>query len=360
MITDGAAAPAAGGGRSVFPGNGEMASRMRDTDWAAMVLGPVEGWSASLQTAVGIALESRFPMLIWWGPELTMLYNDAYISILGDKHPAALGRAGSAVWADVWPVVGGMLAQVMGGGPATYDEDLLLAMTRRGFLEEAYFTFSYSPVRDETGGIGGVFTAVTETTDRVLGERRLRLLRALGEVTAVTAPGVEQACAAVLRVLGTGRTDVPFASLYLLDEQGHTARRAGFYGMTDDPKVVPVELDRDRDAERPVWAALSSDRSLVLTGLAGSYGGLFLPAGGPMDAQVTGGIPDPDTAVAMALTAATGTPVGVLFAGVSPYRGLDENYRQFLDLVRGQVEGAIADATAYQAQRRRARRAGPG
>ena len=157
---------------------------------------------------------------------------------------------------------------------------------RHGYLEEAYFTYSYSPIRDETGGVAGVFTAVTETTDRVLNERRLRTVRELGDISAVTAEMMQQACDAALAVLARSRADIPFASIYLFNAENAegVARRAAFFGMIDDPRIVPAELDPDRD-DQPLWAVLSSapaQRSRVLTGLAADYPGLFTPTGGPM------------------------------------------------------------------------------
>lgn len=163
----------------VLMGGGEMGALMRAVDWSVTPLGPVADWPQSLRTAVSICLASRFPMLIWWGPDLVMLYNDAYRPILGAmKHPAAMGQRGAACWPEIWDIIGPMLTGVLTHGEATWSEDQLLLLDRNGYVEECYFTFSYSAIRDESGGVGGVFTAVTETTARVLSERRLRTLRA--------------------------------------------------------------------------------------------------------------------------------------------------------------------------------------
>ena len=129
----------------VFPGNSEMAWRMRDLDWSKSVLGPVEHWSQALKTSVSTCLNCAFPIVIWWGPELAMFYNDEYRAVLGPKHPAALGERGAKVWAEIWDVVGPMLAQVMDRAEETRSRDLLLHMNR-GYLEETYFSFSYSPI----------------------------------------------------------------------------------------------------------------------------------------------------------------------------------------------------------------------
>ena len=159
-----------------------MGARMRAHDWANSPLGPPEHWPEALKLATSIALTSRFPMVHWWGPDLIMLYNDAYRPMLGaNKHPGGLGRPGIESWGEIWDIIGPQLRAVLERGEASWAEDLLLPMDRYGYLEEAYFTFSYSPIKHADGSIGGVFTAVSETTGRVLGERRLRTLRELAE-----------------------------------------------------------------------------------------------------------------------------------------------------------------------------------
>jgi hypothetical protein len=131
----------------VFPGQTEMAQRMRQHDWAGTPLGPVDRWPQSLLTSVSTCLECAFPIILWWGPELTILYNDEYRPMLGSaKHPAALGVAGEQVWAEIWDVIAPMLSQVYERGEATRSRDLLLHIDRDGYPEEAYFSFSYSPI----------------------------------------------------------------------------------------------------------------------------------------------------------------------------------------------------------------------
>src|SRR3954469_4079095 len=193
-------------------GGGETGVLMRSFDWSRTPLGPVEGWPQSLRTIVSICLNSRFPILVWWGPDLVMLYNDAYRDIVGSKHPHALGAPGREVWPEIWPIIGPLLDGVISRGEATWSENTLLRLVRRGFPEECYFTFSYSPIRDESGGIGGVFTAVTETTERVIGERRLRALRELA-AQAVGPKGVVAVCHAAADVLAGYPLDLPSAAV---------------------------------------------------------------------------------------------------------------------------------------------------
>lgn len=153
--------------------DGEMRELFHRTDWAATPFGPVESWPPNLSSLVDVCLSSRFPMLICWGPDLLMLYNDGYRSLLGaSKHPQAWGRSVRDVWPEVWDVIGPMLAGVVNGGPATWVEDELLVVDRNGYLEEAYFTWSYGAVHDDTGAVAGILNVATETSAKVLAERR--------------------------------------------------------------------------------------------------------------------------------------------------------------------------------------------
>src|SRR5678815_4807296 len=158
-------------GKPTISGRGEMAERVRAFDWASTPLGVPEQWPQSLRVAVGICLNSRFPMFVWWGPHLINIYNDAYVPMLGKRHPAALGKPAQPTWADIWHIVGPQAEAVMLRGEATWNERVLLVMERHGYTEETWFTWSYSPIPDDKGGIGGLFCAVTEDTPRVIAER---------------------------------------------------------------------------------------------------------------------------------------------------------------------------------------------
>ena len=159
-----------------------MGERVRAMDWAATPLGPADTWPRSLRVALGICLNSRFPMFVWWGPDLINLYNDAYIPVLGKRHPDALGRPARATWEEIWPVVGPQADAVMRRGEATWNDRVLLVLERNGYTEDTYFTWSYSPIPDDSGGIGGLFCACTEETQRVRAEAdRDRLLARLDD-----------------------------------------------------------------------------------------------------------------------------------------------------------------------------------
>src|SRR5215813_13091396 len=183
-------------------GGGELGARMRAFDWASTSLGPAELWPRSLKTAVRIMLTSRQPIWIGWGRDLIYLYNDPYKSIIGGKHPWALGRPTAEVWRELWSDIGPMLATAMQGDEGTYVEEQLLIMERSGYPEETYYTFSYSPVPDDDGGVGGIICANTDDTRRVIGERQLALLRELAAAS-VDARTVERTCRRIAQALAT-------------------------------------------------------------------------------------------------------------------------------------------------------------
>ena len=154
----------------VFLGsNGEMSALMRKKDWSRTSLGPVEHWPQSLKTTLGILMHSKFPMFLFWGPELICFYNDAFVPSLGKegKHPQALGGKANDVWPEIWPTIYPMIVDVMKGNKAIWSKDQLIPIYRNGKIEDAYWTFSYSQVFDEQNTVAGVFVAVSETTAQV-------------------------------------------------------------------------------------------------------------------------------------------------------------------------------------------------
>jgi signal transduction histidine kinase len=242
---------------------GTMGALMRGHDWSDSPLGAPAAWPPALRTVVGLMLNSKFPMFAAWGPELAFLYNDAYMDILGRKHPLALGRPFCDVWADIWHDISPIVDEAM-RGHATYHKNLPLKMHRHGYDEETWFTFSYSPMRDEEGRVHGVFCACTETTEQVLSARhraeeidRMRLLfqQAPGILAVVLGPDhvFEIANDAYLRLVG--RDDiVGHAVAKVLPE----VRDQGFIALLDkvyrtgEPHVgheMPVRLRRRPDSE---------------------------------------------------------------------------------------------------------------
>jgi PAS domain S-box-containing protein len=274
-----------------------MGARMRDMDWSKTALGAVEDWPQSLRSTVSMLLPSKAQIVLFWGPEFVVLYNDAYRPVFGAKHPDALGRAGRDAWREIWDSqLHALLAGVVRTGEAFWAKDLRFELERHGFPEETYFDVSYDPVRVESGDVGGAYCIVTETTERVVGERRMALLRdlAAGNATARTAA---DACVLATRTLASKPQDILFALTYLGDElQSSTP------GALEALAHAKPELIRD----------------------------LSIASASP-DAQA-----------------------GRLVVGLNPGRPFDAAYRSFVDLVADQFGTALANARAHEQERRRA------
>jgi PAS domain S-box-containing protein len=196
-------------------GGGAAGELMRSVDWARTPLGPVEQWPESLKTTVGTLLHSRHPMFLWWGPELIQFYNDAYLPSFGrGRHSSAMGQRGADCWQDIWPTIWPQIDDVMSRGRASWNEDHLVPIVRNGRMEEVYWTYGYSPVFDEQGRVGGTLVVCTETTSRVIAQRRLRISRDLAEKTNL-APNLEAVLDCTCDLLATVPTDVVFALVYV-------------------------------------------------------------------------------------------------------------------------------------------------
>ncbi|BCJ42405.1 hypothetical protein GCM10010168_08530 [Actinoplanes ianthinogenes] len=282
--------------RTAFERGGEMGRRMAEVDWSASPAGDPARWPPELVDAVVTALASKTQICIFWGPEHVVLYNDAYIPVAGAKHPAYLGRPGREMWAETWDLVGELLRRVAESDEAFYADDLLFTLDRHGFLEETYFDISYDPLRAGDGTVSGAMCIVTETTGRVLGERRVRTLAALGRRLADLSDPAALAAEAVA-VLAENPGDVPFARLVL--------------GEAPERDRIPL-----RELADP-------------------------PAGAREEALV---LPIGD---------GTGT-VGALVLGVSKLLRLEGDYRDFLEVAAAQISRAVANARAYELERRRA------
>jgi PAS domain S-box-containing protein len=329
---------------ALFAGNSELAALMRAKDWSQTSLGPPSLWPESLKTCVRIVLTSRQAMFVWWGDELINIYNDAYKAIVGGKHPAALGQPASVVWREIWDQVGPRAETAMQRNEGTYDEALLLIMERYGYPEETYYTFSYSPVPNDQGGTGGIICANTDDTQRIIGERQLSLLSELGNRTA-EARRAEDACRLAAAGLATNRRDLPFALIYLLEPDRRRLILAGEAGIAPGHPAAPEEVDLDAAPAWPFAEVLRTGAAKVIAGEA--IAALDLPRGDWDRA--------PDQAVVLPLSPQGETGrAGVLVAGLNPYRQYDERYEGFLGLVAGQIAAGIANAQAYEEERKRA------
>ncbi len=324
---------------------GEMAALISAKDWAPTSLGAQVAWPQSLQTVLRILVTSRYAMWLGWGPQLTFFYNDAYAAMtLGAKHPWALGRPASEVWAEIWNDIGPRAETVMRTGEATWDEGLLLFLERNGYPEETYHTFSYSPLPDDRGEVGGMLCVVTEDTDRVIGERRLATLRELASLLAAvrTEPDV---LAAIERGLATNGRDLPFAIVWLFDVEGQRARLACTTGIMREHRMAVPEIDlADVAPDHPVARVLGGSSHVTIDDL-GRYG--VLPSG-EWDQP-------PHQALAVPIVQqGESKPAGMLLVGLNPFRPLAESYIGFVDLVASQIASGLASARAYEAERQRA------
>ena len=311
-------APRQNKSRSRIIGVGEMADLVRAFDWSSTPVGPVEAWSDTLLTTVNLLLASRHPMFLWWGPELIQFYNDGYRpSIRSDKHPSALGQRGVDCWPEIWPIIGPQIDAVMSIGESTWNTNQLVPINRNGKLEEVFWTYSYSPVRDKDGVVQGTLVVCSETTEQVLSERRLRALLAI----TVDSPAEEQSSKArpllvlgkeIVRKLEGDAADLPFAALYLLSQReiqqvGSTVSERGF-----------------TDARHwPLVQAVNSQAPVLIEDLRKRFGDIILQPW-----------PEPvHCAYVLPLAMARSPVQAVLVFGISPRLPFDANYKTFLQLL---------------------------
>jgi PAS domain S-box-containing protein len=335
----------------VFAHGGEIGRMMASTDWSKTPLGHPSTWPQALRTTVALLLRNRFPMVMWWGPELRQFYNDAYVPILGDKHPRALTQKGSDCWAEIWHIIGPMVVSPFSGGPATGSEDLLLLINRKGFFEESHFKFAYSPVPDDTvsdTGVGGVLATVAEITEQVYAERQLKTLRELA-ASAAHAKTPAQACRTAAFTFEGNPFDVPFALFYLLERDGARAWLASSCGFAStagpaNPDIVDLKTPSD-DRAWPIAHVVRTASIEVVDDLAERF--YELPRG-RWTASAHSAL------VVPLASPGQPRPYGVLVVGCNPHRSLDEGYRGFFELAAAQVVTAIRNANEYEEQRLRA------
>jgi PAS domain S-box-containing protein len=331
-------------------GGGEMGALMRSMDWSKTSIGAVESWSPALRMVVRLLLANRFPLLLRWGPCYCQLYNDPYRPMLGDKHPASLGQPASECFPEIWDVIRPLIDTPFNGGSATWMDDLQLEYIRYDRLEEAHFTVAYSPVPDETvpSGIGGVLATVHEITEQVVGGRRGLALRDLGSRCG-EAKTAEEACVIAARTLAEHPEDVPFALLYLLDgdqRQAHLAGAAGIeMGKAGSPLEIALSGEPSREAIWPLAETVCSAAMQIVEDLPGKLSSV--PPGPWSD-------PPRSAAVWPIRSNMAHQFAGFLVLGLSSRLQFDDRYRDFCELVTSQVATAIANARAFEEERKRA------
>jgi PAS domain S-box-containing protein len=326
----------------VFAGGGEMGARMRAFDWSTTALGPLEQWPQSLRICVRVVLGSGYPMGVYWGPHYTVLYNDAFRQLIGTKHPAALGRGFREVFPELWDFLGPLFDRVMTQGQDYSSQfDQLLPLNRKNYLEECYFAFSYCPIPDDTGGVGGVFATGIETTERVLEDRHRQLLRDLASQTAGARNQEEVWCVSA-ETLGQDRLSLPFAFLYEYRPSEHQAYLAGASVETDEGLHPPM-IDCHSENLWRFDPALTRDGVVVELGNRASGVSVRNWPAPPKEASV----------VPIRL-GEYGDALGFLVVGIHPGRAFDDAYRQFVHRITAQITIGLASARAYEQERQRA------
>jgi PAS domain S-box-containing protein len=330
-------------------GGGEMGKLMRTRDWSGTSLGPPAQWPESLQLSASICISSRFDLIVWWGPQLVMLYNDSYRRTLGAKHPSALGRPGREVYPEIWEVIGPMLEHVMRTGEATWSADLCLLLERNGYPEETYHTFSYTPIRDRTGHVVGVITPVTETTEKVISERRIMTLRDLA-ARSLDAKNEKESWEFAAQALSANPYDILSAVLYKVNDDLSKATAVARAGASanDHFFLSAVRLEE---------AAPESELASALSVAINTGKPVELHEGKDFHALAPGGFwgVNPGELIVLPI-ARTGQEkaMGALVVAANRHKKLDDHYRGFLSLVSGQIAKSIADARLLDQERERA------
>ncbi len=320
-----------------------MGTLMRNYEWKAHPLGPPDQWPVSLKSGLRIMLNSAHPMFIWWSKELYMFHNDSYLPALGDKHPRALGSKATEMWAEVWGQIGGVVEEILKGGEAFYAEELLMPLNRKGFLEDTYWTFSYSSIPDDEGRVNGIFCACTEVTETVLAKRRLRIIKDIAE----SLDGLhkeENICQKVCEILENNKGDIPFSLIYLLDGNGEEAK---LQGMTTglSPGIAPLRQTLNA-SESETWpfAKVQQNKQPEIIDFA---------------VDVTDGIntSSPEKAIVMPLfLSGKDQLLGFLISGINQGLEYDSDYQNFHQLIAGHIAGSITELRSrLEVERQKAR-----
>ncbi len=329
----------------VFGGPGEVRRVARSLDWAATPLGPVAAWPPMLRGTIRTVLRSGFPVVINWGPELVTIYNDAFVPLMGAKHPRGLGVPMRDVWPESWELIRTRIEQVVQQGHTTSAQDERYILLRHGYPEECYFTFSESPIVESDGTIVGMLTVSNETTGKVLNERRMGMVRDLGLLSVAEQGSTADTCVAALEVIEKTRESVPFAVAFLEPDGGGPAQRAAAFGLAPDACVRGL-TELSGDPVGIIDRVVALGKTQEVTGLREMFPGALLP--GPLGELI------PDAAIVAPLTVSgRSQPIGALVLGVNPYRKLDDEYRAFFALVSRQVGVALTDTVAYAYERSR-------
>jgi len=326
-------------------GGGEMGKLIRTMDWSKTALGPIESWPQSLRTSVSLCLSSTFPILIAWGPETIQIYNDSYRPICGAKHPQSMGMNFRICWETALSVVGDAFSRGE-QGEGTYINDQRMFLDRYGYLEEAFMTFSFAPIRDESGGVGGIFHPITETTIKMLSGRRTQILKDLG-VMLSNAKNIGEIGRAIAEKYSDYVLDMPFAMLYQLDVKNESASLISFAGLTTGSSLAPASINLEREPEQgwPLASVLRSGEHTEVSELLNRFGAF--------DCEPYGETPTSAMILPVKISGQDNL-FGFLIAGVSSRRALDDDYLNFYDQVANALNTAVSNVYAYEQEQKRA------
>ena len=314
-------------------GGGDAGELVRSLDWSSTPLGPIASWPPSLKTTVGALLHSRHPMFLWWGRELIQIYNDGYVPSFGKgKHPRAMGQRGRECWQEIWPIIGPQIEDVMMRAKASWAEDQLVPVWSNARIDEAYWTYGYSPVFDESGAVGGTLVVCNETTSRVLAVRRLGAMQSLAKGIA-PATSAEAVMDAAERLFGESTGDIPFALIYSTDAATGNPLLSRSVGLDDATRVA---------VNRALRTKLVSVAGETIA-LGNEAPALILP-GGPWPETSTSAFVAPLAAGPLA------RPSGFVVFGLSPRLTFDGAYRVHLQQLAEHVGMALARIETYRAR----------
>jgi PAS domain S-box-containing protein len=324
-------------------GGGEMGKLIRTIDWSQTALGPIESWPQSLRTSVSLCLSSTFPILIAWGPETIQIYNDSYRPICGEMHPRSMGMNFRICWESALEVVGDKFTRGQ-QGEGTYITDQRMFLERYGYLEEAWMTFSFAPIRDESGGVGGIFHPITETTEKMLSGRRTKALRDLGAALG-KAKSIQDVGAISAQRYNDYQLDIPFMLVYQLDYQANAAKLISAAGLQPRTALTPETVDLNIEQYWPFNAVRTSLEMQEVNNLSKKFG-IFTCEPYPEA---------PENAMLLPIRISGQEDVfGFIVAGVSSRRALDPDYRNMYEQLSSTFNTAVSSVYAYEQEQKRA------
>ncbi|MEO1388696.1 MAG: PAS domain S-box protein [Cyanobacteria bacterium J06634_6] len=319
---------------------GKLGVLVRSHPWETTPLGAMTSWPESLKTAVNICLDSYFPMAIWWGRDFRMIYNDAFVPVMGDRHPQAIGQTAQAIFPESWHIIGPQLNSIFETKSADRQENLLIPALRVGYIEESYYTYSYSPLLLANGEVGGVFTTLNETTKQILSERRLETTTALA-AKPCEGKTAEEVYQSIISTLADNPADLPFAAIYRLNLAKTQAVLCERTPADIGDIWLPAMMDWRQQDPWKIESVLYYKQAMLVEDVPELFGtvpeGVFsLPV---RSAKV---MPLFTSTQGSDLTIVKRSVTGLLILGVNPARQLDREYETFYELVTVHVAGLIS------------------